>query len=824
MKSKLIKLSLLITLIIGLVGCAPLIKFEQPIQTNYSHLEEGKSLGQTFTAHFDGLQGISLYIQTDQPGDSIIEISLKETPESNTIISTSTRNLAEFNKNGYYVFPFEPQKGSNLSDYYMQIELSGPGSLLIGTAPGDTYLNGTLYRNQSPLDAQLTFRLIYDKPTLFLGLIRETLSWIAYLLIAAFLFIFPGWVILSIYWNKWGELYWGSKLGLAVGISLSIYPLLFLWTDIFNLHLGALYAWLPPIFAAGLLIWKRHKQLSSIQISLSSIKHFFSWPNVTYIFLLILIFGVRFWVIRSITLPLWGDSYQHTMISQLMIHNGGLFTSWQPYAALETFTYHFGFHSLTAIFQWITNVSAAQSVLITGQILNGLAIIALFPVAFLLKKNPWSGIITILFAGLIFSMPMFYVNWGRYTQLTGLILLATFTFFIWSIAKTKSSDKIHILISVVVLAALALSHYRVLIFAVLLMPVLLLTYSKEYGLWNIFKRFFIISLGAFLLFLPWFINLFSGLLFNIVEYQAKNPPPNQGISNQTTIGIGNLFEFLPVLLWILMPVLIGWALWRRSKAVAIIAFWWFIVFLAANPQWFNLPGEDIISSFTVLIAIYFPASLILGEAGGWLAGKWAIPEGKKADNEPYKYYKSSRFALLAISILLLGTWGAIQHRNTLKPNKFSLTTRPDERAAKWIQENMPQESSFLINSFFAYNGSLIVGADGGWWLPLLAEREITVPPLNYGSEKGPFPNYQRWINELTATIQQKGINNPQVLKMLADRNITNIYVGQRQGEVNTNLPLLNIEELLSSSHYQPIFHQDRVWIFEIDFASKDKRH
>ena len=146
----------------------------------------------------------------------------------------------------------------------------------------------------------------------------------------------------------------------------------------------------------------------------------------------------------------------------------------------------------------------------------------------------------------------------------------------------------------------------------------------------------------------------------------------------------------------------------------------------------------------------------------------------------------------------------------------ALATRPDIRAAEWIQENTPQDARFLVNSFFAYDDTVIVGSDGGWWLPLLARRQTTLPPLNYGSERGPRPDYVHWINALTTEIQNKGIAHPDVLALLRARGVTHVYVGQRQGRVNYGGPhVLEPEQLLASPNFRPVYHQDRVWVFEV---------
>jgi len=39
-------------------------------------------------------------------------------------------------------------------------------------------------------------------------------------------------------WSGWETYPWGVKLGLSIGLSLALYPLLLLWTDLVGLHLG----------------------------------------------------------------------------------------------------------------------------------------------------------------------------------------------------------------------------------------------------------------------------------------------------------------------------------------------------------------------------------------------------------------------------------------------------------------------------------------------------------------------------------------------------------------------------------------------------------
>ncbi|HEX5692617.1 MAG TPA: hypothetical protein VFX76_21530, partial [Roseiflexaceae bacterium] len=72
------------------------------------------------------------------------------------------------------------------------------------------------------------------------------------------------------------------------------------------------------------------------------------------------------------------------------------------------------------------------------------------------------------------------------------------------------------------------------------------------------------------------------------------------------------------------------------------------------------------------------------------------------------------------------------------------------------------------------------------------------------------------INALPELLEQKPPDDPEVLAMLRERGVTHVYVGQRQGRLNYDGPaVLEPKQLLASSHFRPIYHEDRVWVFEV---------
>jgi len=579
---------------------------------------------------------------------------------------------------------------------------------------------------------------------------------------------------------------------------------------------------------------------------------------------------------------MWGDSYQHTLIAQLLVDHGGLFSSWAPYVDLHSFTYHFGFHTLVAAYHWLTGFNLSQATLWTGQILNVLAVACLYPLAVRIGRNPWAGVLAVLVAGLLSPMPMFYVNWGRFTQLAGQVILPIAMYLVWELLSpqgvtvgatrepgmlgvgreyTTQEQRLALVVSTrlknsapaqhdikdaslhpprstlyipvlilasIALAGLGLTHYRILIFAVtFIIPVTVLYLRRER--WRLQLVSLLCSgLLAGLLVLPWYAQIYGDKIMQLLVHRLTTPASQVSEATQQFNAIGDLSTYLPVLVWAALVLSVAWAIWKREKAALLIVFWWLLVMLAANPQWLGLPGTGAIGNFTVLIAAYIPAALLIGAAGGWLIKTRVAAEPQSTAASASSRAKAAiiptpattalpmlTIALVTVTVILLGLAGAVQRLRDVQFAQNALAVRPDLRAATWIQANTPQDAHFLVNSFFAFGDSLIAGSDGGIWLPLLAGRSTTLPPINYTLEEGPRPDYVSWTNALTAAIQVKGISDTDVIAMLKERGITHVYIGQQQGRVNSPGPLLDPAQLLADPHFSLIYHQDQVYVFKV---------
>jgi hypothetical protein len=837
---------LLILINLGLTGCNRYISSSvQAEQTGTLLLDPQTSIGQTFTARFDGLSGIGLVIkqgeQSSGPGNGEIVLHLRNDPQATQDIRTVSLPLQKFAAMSSYRFFFLPLADSNLQDYYLLLEINGDSAAQIGMAGNDTYLDGSVYQNGTPQEGQLTFNLKYDSIELITGLLKEIPTWLVWLLVGLFLFVLPGWGILGTLWSGWGALDFWEKFSLGSGASLAIYPVLFLWTNLVGVHLGPFYAWLPAVFGLALLIWRNFQKARSglfknKQASLpigeakladatpvhriaSHASYEEIAPKVAFIILSGAVIFSRLWVIRGLDFPLWGDSYQHTMISQLMVDNWGLFQSWLPYAELRTFTYHFGFHTLVACFNWVIGLPVEKAILIVGQIVNILTVINLYPLVKKLGKNGWSGVMLVLIAGLISPMPMSYVNWGRYTQLAGQAILPVAIYFTWRLLESEKIDRRLLACNWIILGGLALTHYRVLIFMLFFYIAFFLMNLRSQRFFHLIKKTFWSGIGGALIFLPWLISIAP---YNTIhDFVAQiTTMPNQASRFLTEYNIlGDPLEFFPSAVWIGLALAIVWALWRREKNFIMMLLWWCLVFLAANPKWIGLPGTGVINNFAVKIGDYIPVGIVLSAFGARLVGSLqsSLPVWKKLSPKLKLPIQIIIPTLILIGVISLGILQARQRIDDIKGDIYALVTRPDQRAANWIRSNTQPGDRFLVNSFFAYGGSLIAGSDGGWWLPLLTTRINTQPPLNYGSEEGLEPDYTGLVNGLVATIEQSGLSDPGVLNLLRERGINYIYIGQKQGRVNSPGPLLDIDFLQKDPRFQLVYRQDQVWIFKINY-------
>jgi hypothetical protein len=778
-----------------------------------ARLEPGRPVGQTFVARHAGLAGIEFFLV---PLDNLaltVTLHLRADPRSAEDLAMATVRLPAEAEPGYYRFSVPSLKTSHGQYYYAYLEGTGGATdggassgVSVALAKGAAYPDGAAYQAHQPLDAQTSFRLVYAPGDVVSDLLRMATGWPGLLFLVGLLFVVPGWALLSWFWPR-GQLRWAETLGVAVGLSLALYPLLLVWTDLVGLHLGSLYAWLPAAAGLAALLWRYRswrprKGWERLQRWTRSEA---LWADLALVMTVGLVFAVRLLVVRTLRVPMWGDSYQHTMIAQLLVDNGGLFDSWEPYVPLKSFTYHFGFHAAVAVHHWLTGVEMTRSVIVTGQMVNALAVLSLYPVAVKVGGSRWTGVVAVLVAGLLSPMPLYYVNWGRYVQLAGQAILPTAIWLTWMMLESGGRRFRSALLTGLAVAGLILSHYRVAIYFIVFLPIAwaaatLVAYRRRLELGSPLVKVAAVSLVSFVLVLPWAWHLFAGLLPQILGTFATSQADAASFQQSQVLRDTTRYVPIPLLVSALIGLVLG--LIRRRSQVLLLAVWVVLLFLAANPNWVGLPGavtvsnfEGVLNNFTVLISLYMPVSILCGYLVSTLLE--ALP-----DRLPWP-----RQVVAVGLILILAVLGA-RRALTVLDLRFALVSVPDLQAMEWIEEHTPASARFLANFFFAYEENVIVGSDAGWWVPLLANRENTVPPITYGHESAHDPDYISKVNEFARYVEDNRLDEPETIQALKANGITHIYIGQKGG----NLP---VEVVLESDAYDLAYHKDRVWIFDV---------
>ncbi len=836
---------LLLLLVLGLTGCGGSIRrSQQPEGDRSIKLDGANGLGQTFTAQYDGLDGVIIRSKTIEVSNGEIVLHLRQSPLDSVDLRTSRINLSAVETGKIFVFPFDPVNDSAQEAYFFSIEIIGKSQLAVRAGSPDSYLNGAMYVNGIPHEAQLQFGLSYSRLRLFSGLLFEIMSWLCWLLVGLFLFFLPGWGLLRSCWMNFDQSHWVEKIGLSLGVSLAIYPILMVLVDIPGFHPGAWFAFLPGSIATFYWLWLYR---AAIKISLNKKKRLdrtfikinrLSQAEIALVCTIVLLIFARFWAIREIEAPMWGDSVHHTAITQLILDNGGLFTNWEPYSPHQSFSMHFGFSAQAAVLSWLTGQPAYRSVLIAGQLINIIAILTLLPLGYrLYRRNLWGVNATLIAAGLLSPMPAFYVNWGRYSQLAGQAIIPVGIFLMWNfldrvnlplkhtavipaggsrnqkrIASQLLDDPKNYIVSCtiigLVLAGMMLTSYRLIIFFMTFLPGFLFVLwlalrEKKCWDWRQTGLALIFCGSAVLIFLlPWFPRLVDNTLPQLVVQGFTANPRIDQILNELR-GWLELRIYQPWYLIAAAAFGLLWSIIRRQWDILTFGLWVLSTQLFHLGRLVNFPGANMIQVFAILIWLYLPISLLVGSASsavsGWVSRK--IPH--------------SASIILMTACLTTALLGANQSRLLSRPHAYAMVTRPDLIAMAWIRDNTPEASVFLVEGSLVENSGSFVGTDAGWWLPLLARRDNTIPPqYAYGVEEESIEGQMEEYVNLVKVLEEYQISHPTAIIEICKHRITHVYIGQRQGRIGASTQqLFAPEDMISTAEFSPIYHQDRVYIF-----------
>jgi len=435
----------------------------------------------------------------------------------------------------------------------------------------------------------------------------------------------------------------------------------------------------------------------------------------------------RFWQARELILPNWVDSQHHVLIVRKMIEYGGLPSTLEPYLP-GPFYYHFGFHSVAALFSVLSGLDPAASVLVLGQAISACVGLAVYALAKQLGKDWRIGLLAALFVTFATKMPGYYLSWGRYTLLIGVMILPVAMAEVmqvmenrdhgWKFGQIGWLEQIGWIGQLAGLSLLTagtlLSHYFTAFLFVFFLILLALQWLIETVItksanWQSIGSVVISTFSGLVLVSRWYYRIF-------IYSSAASRPVLRVMETATLKGSWDYFAYLvgPISGYILLGLgLIGFFLSAFKTKKYYFAAWAASILFLALPTGFRLMNFRYdYYALVVFIAIAVASAFTIVLVFDKLITK--------------KTLSNSLILLVGFALIICG---ASQNLNAIN-SETVLATNSDILALDWIEKHTPEDARFFINTV-GWSQNTYRGVDGGGWIMPITGRWSIVPTVFY---------------------------------------------------------------------------------------------
>ncbi|MFC2025964.1 hypothetical protein ACFLUC_02090 [Chloroflexota bacterium] len=812
--------SILNTILIS--GCVSLIDPEASQDFHaelVGNVDENNTIGQTIQSRRPRFSGIQLWLRNDSNSEingESITVELYHQPSDQFPINTILLSQESIENNYPITISFPTLKDPANQNYFLVLKSTGSSVQVYGRNE-DVHLAGRAFVNGKPVEAEIGYRLSYDYD---LSAVLEDLE----VLFGQWYLVIP---LIAIIWLPGRILYtflergskksrkiqfdWGERTAISIGISLAIIPLVMLWTTTIGFTWSRTNVMLVFSFLIFLYLVMQRKQRTNVSEWITADHIRDNIIGILLFLLFLLSLFVRLVMVRDMAAPAWVDSVHHALITRLIIENGSLPATYVPFIDSNSSSYHPGFHIITAVFQWLSNLSIPDAMLIFGQVLNASIVFTAYLFTTTLTENRVAGVIAALIAGLYTPMPAYYTSWGRYTQLTGLLIFPA-ALEIIQILVHKPGIEFHkirwpilikeylfaLLLTGIVWAGLFLTHYRVFVFLVCLFLVWLFIdfFKKPFKMrpWNYIMRSIIllIPLGVLILLLtlPWWPEFIKTLLYPMYTFSRGKVPIFEDFSWKYLLPASGIYVTGLAMLGLI------WSFIWAKRFAATLLLWICILFILANLGALGLPGASFVNNTSVLIILFLPISALCGYLLSWVIVRW----DQVVSNQWTPIYRISIiFAGILLTILATRAILPILNPNTM------LFRESDKNAINWIKENISPDEIILINPF-SWGYGLYAGIDGGFWITPSASQKTIPPPVLYAI--GGVSDQSRDLPDISRQVLEKSQNPTELYAYLKSKEIEIIYLGARGGALSPKL-------LLESELFQELYSEDGTWVISL---------
>ncbi len=623
------------------------------------------------------------------------------------------------------------------------------------------------------------------------------------LLVIGGMLLLPGWAFLAVSnaWRKWEGL---QRWIVAIGLSISFYPIFFYSLRFLlpKFTLGPYKLGTLLVIFAIVILWRLHDAWKEIIT--------FDHLELAALTILGMTIFSRLWVIRDLPYPAWSDSLHHTLLTQLTAVQGHLPTSLEPYFPIPLDQYHLGLYAFSATVQWLAQVPAHTALLWTGQVLNGLCGIGVY---YVLARNnkPWGALVGLLTVGLLAHQPAFYVNWGRFTQISSqAVMLIAWGVLMDTLQAAENFRRDEIIdfcwlaiVTALLSVGVFLLHFRVVAFYLILAFIgFLATFvaRREQK-----TRLRLIGTGVIIAVI--FLVLITPVLFPAlrvyISTRIGEPQPvvvnDAGQSSQDYYEFG--WESVPVLVakpWLLLLAGLSaiWGLvWKREKLILWMLVWCALLTFVGSAYFLKIRLLNFTNLGAVLIMLYLPLGVIIGVGADLLCAFLQ------------RVFTGGEYSLVLL-LLLCGFIGGSIRVIEIEPYRYFVTA-DDVEAMRWINANTPSEARFAINTYFWLPQSPH-GTDAGYWIPYFTGRKTTA-----GCMLNPLASaeYQAAVITMSRAADEAETTDF-ALEAFKRYDIDYVYIGAKGDFSGAGL---DAQKLIESGKFKPVYRNERVIILEVQY-------
>ncbi|HKR66935.1 MAG TPA: hypothetical protein VJZ00_24625, partial [Thermoanaerobaculia bacterium] len=451
--------------------------------------------------------------------------------------------------------------------------------------------------------------------------------------------------------------------------------------------------------------------------------------------------------------------------------------------------------SVVAFVAWVSGMTSAAElprvVLAFGQLLNVLVFFAVYCAAAALFRSRRVALLAATIATLVSLFPAYYVSWGRYTQLCGLLLLPPLARAFWRLGRHPRWREA---VEVTVLAAgLVLIHMRVAIVFGVLAAMLFALFAMQRR-WRGMAWCAAAGAASLVIASPWLVQLVRTPQVRAIlapaandraQWETSNAAPDDllwaphnallyslstaGLLGLTPVRFPGSTRAIAIAWWVLLVILLQHKAKRRSVRrydgwrLAIIAAWVVILALLINLDRIGMPRLRALPNSAAIIMLFLPISLATAHLARWVLDEVMVEVTRK------------RVVMTALTIVV-AIVGAFAMLHIVNPVTV-LATAADRDALEWIHANTPRDARFAVGVQPWIGGSYI-GNDGGYWIPIVAERASLLPPGLYPWVM-PQPRVKAITRELTSWYDAQQSGDPAILTRLQNEGVTHVYFGAR---------------------------------------------